>query len=168
MRRSPAASAVTTVVTRYGLALVPAPVTSDWLTGVNAVAGAMPDVALRSWSEKAGENSVPLAKTNVPQSPGVADDGKTSKRASPMWLTWQLSSLPTAMLVSGPPEAIVLNGTAACAGGATPASMRSAAMTPRARRRRRLLPGIVVLADIARIGAFRVGRQRWSLPAWTP
>jgi len=60
----------------------------------------------------------------------VVDDRKTSKRVSPTWLTWQLSSLPTAMLVSGPAEAIALNGTAACAGDARTSSAASSPATP--------------------------------------
>jgi hypothetical protein len=42
----------------------------------------------------------------VPQSPGLADDGKSSSTESPAWATWQLSSLPIATLVSGPAEPI--------------------------------------------------------------
>ena len=84
MIRTPAAPASATVVTLNGLALVPEPLTADWPTGVNAVYGPMLLDDDESCSAKFGANSVSPATRNVPQSPGLADDGNSSKRASPV------------------------------------------------------------------------------------
>ena len=81
--RSPLAPASATVVTLNGLALVPAPPTGDWPTGVNGVLEPMPDVDVESCAAKFGANSVPAVNSSVPQSPGLTADGKSSSRASP-------------------------------------------------------------------------------------
>ncbi len=83
MIRTPLAPASATVVTLNGLADVPAPVASDCETGVNGVDGPMPLAAELSCAEKFGANSVPAVNTSVPQSPGLAAEGNSSKRASP-------------------------------------------------------------------------------------
>ena len=49
MTVSPVAPTVTTVVIANGLALVPAPVTADWLTGVNGVYVPMLPLAVPPW-----------------------------------------------------------------------------------------------------------------------
>ena len=74
--RTPLAPAAATVVTLNGLAAVPAPETAVWLTGVKAVFVPMPLAADASWAEKFGAYSVPPTNTSVPQSPGLAADGK--------------------------------------------------------------------------------------------
>ena len=83
MMRSPLAPAPTTVATLNGLALVPAPPTGDWPTGVKGVLGPMPDADVESCAAKFGANSVPAANSSVPQSPGLTADGNSSSRASP-------------------------------------------------------------------------------------
>jgi hypothetical protein len=126
----PVAPAAAIVVTLNGLAALPEPLTAVWLTGVNAVLSPMPLAADASCAAKSGANSVPPTKTSVPQSPGYAEDGKSSRRASPEWATWQLSSSPSATLVSGPAgETISLNGTAACAVVAAAAAIVSAVVS---------------------------------------
>src|SRR5206468_8745734 len=116
--RSPLAPASATVVTLNGLAAEPEPVTAVWLTGVYAVYAPMLDVDVESCAGKFGANNVAPTTRNVPQSPGLTADGKSSRRASPACATWQLSSSPSATLVSGPADAISRNGTAAPAGAA--------------------------------------------------
>src|SRR3954451_16164815 len=118
--RRPLAPASATVMTLNGLALVPAPLTGDWLTGVNGVLAPRADVDVVSWAAKFGAKSVPATNRNVPQSPGLAVDGKSSSPASPACATWQLSSLPSVTLVSGPLDAMSWKGTAACADPAGP------------------------------------------------
>ena len=84
MIRTPLAPASATVVTLNGLAAVPAPLTSVCETGVHGVRRA--DAARppsRRARRSSGANSVPAVKTSVPQSPGLAEEGKSSKRASP-------------------------------------------------------------------------------------
>src|SRR5688500_11507994 len=117
MRSDPASA---TVVTRKGSELLPAPVTPLWLTGVNAVVVPMPLLAVPPpvWLLKSGEKSVPPVAISVPQSPGVAPEGKSSNAASPEYAIWQLSSLPRITRVSGPPDPISTNGVCADAGGA--------------------------------------------------
>src|SRR3954451_19194804 len=136
MRRPPAPASAT-VTTLNGLALVPAPPTADWLTGVNGVVVPSDDVVVDSCAAKFGANSVPAANTNVPQSPGLTVDGNSSKRSSPAWVTWQLSSSPSVTLVSGPLEAMSLKGTAAPAGAAVPHAASSSTIGRRAVQARR-------------------------------
>ena len=76
--RIPVFGAPTTVVTLYGLAVVPAPLTSVWLTGAQGTYVPRRSVADPPWFAKSGANSVSPLATKVPQLPGMAPDGKTS------------------------------------------------------------------------------------------
>ena len=76
--------ASTTVVTRLGSPELPEPVTPLWLTGVNGVVvPRLAPAAVDPWLLMSGAKSVPPVATNVPQSPGVVDDGYSSNAASP-------------------------------------------------------------------------------------
>ncbi len=91
----------TTVVTRYGLAAVPEPV-SDWLTGVNGISvlSRLPVVWVPpAWfcevrTQEPGVAIGPVMNRNVPQSPGPLAFGKNSVLENPPLRTWQLRSLP--------------------------------------------------------------------------
>ena len=72
------------MTTRNGLAAVPLPVTSLWLTGVNGVLVPIAFAALRGCSGKSGACSASPTVSNAPQSPGALSGEKSSSCESPL------------------------------------------------------------------------------------
>jgi hypothetical protein len=98
---SPVDPACTTVVTTYGSAAVPLPLTPDCVSVVKAVYTSW-NAPVPSCPKKSGEYSVEPTPRSVPQSASGIDCGNIANSGTLVSCVWQLRSAPVLMASIGP------------------------------------------------------------------